>query len=332
VNYYNDNEPYVAQWLRNLIDAKLVPPGDVDDRSIKDVQAKDLEGYIQCHFFAGIAGWAYALQLANFPTDRRVWTGSCPCQPFSSAGKQRGTDDPRHLWPEWFRLIRECKPELVFGEQVDAAIRHGWLDLVFDDMENEGYTCGAAIVPACSVSAPHIRQRVWFVGVANGLQREQLAWCRTRPGQTQGWQSYGESARPSEMASWPTQNTPTGGPNTKSTARHTGGMDLDGVATLAAWATPRSNDAEKRGIPSSNPRNGNPGLVQLAAWPTPNAMEGGQTSRGGDRRDELLMGGLVDTGTISNGCLAGTEKRGQLNPAFSLWLIGFPDEWLSCAP
>jgi len=198
MNYYNDNEQYAAKWIRNLIDAGLIPSGDVDDRSIKDVQASELRGYIQCHFFAGVAGWAYALQLAGFPTDRQVWTGSCPCQPFSSAGKQRGTDDPRHLWPEWFRLIRECKPGLIFGEQVASAIGHGWLDLVFDDLENEVYTCGAAVLPACSVSAPHIRQRVWFVGVANGLQRKQSTRNWARPGEAQGGQSCHESARSSD--------------------------------------------------------------------------------------------------------------------------------------
>ena len=97
--YYNEHEPYAAQWLRNLIAAGHIAPGDVDARDIQDVTPDDLAGYTQCHFFAGIGGWSYALRLAGWPDDRPVWTGSCPCQPFSAAGSQAGGDDPRHLWP-----------------------------------------------------------------------------------------------------------------------------------------------------------------------------------------------------------------------------------------
>src|SRR3990167_6055231 len=125
--YYNDNEPFVAAWLRNLIAAGHLPAGDVDERPIQAVQPDDLRGYTQCHFFAGIGGWPLALQLAGAPTPRRLWTGSCPCQPFSSAGKQQAGTDPRHLWPEWFRLIRESRPDAVFSEHVAATIGHGGL-------------------------------------------------------------------------------------------------------------------------------------------------------------------------------------------------------------
>lgn len=165
--YYNEWEPYAAQWLRNLIARGLIAQGDVDERSITDVRPDDLRGYTQCHFFAGVGGWSYALRLAGWPDDRPVWTGSCPCQPFSVAGRQRGSEDERHLWPAFFRLIRECRPAIVFGEQVASAIGRGWLDLVFDDLEGEGYACGAAVLPACSVGAPHIRQRLWFVADAS---------------------------------------------------------------------------------------------------------------------------------------------------------------------
>jgi DNA (cytosine-5)-methyltransferase 1 len=166
VNYYNDNDPSAAAWLRELIKQKLIPAGDVDERSIADVTKADLEGYTQCHFFAGIGGWSEALRLAGWPTTRPVWTGSCPCQPFSSAGKRQGTKDERHLWPEFYRLIRECRPVTVFGEQVERAIGLGWLDGVFADLEAENYTCGAAVLGAHSVNAPHIRQRLYWVADA----------------------------------------------------------------------------------------------------------------------------------------------------------------------
>ena len=161
--YYNEINPYAAQWLRNLIAAGYIADGDVDERSIEDVAADDLVGYDQCHFFAGIGGWSLALRLAGWPDDRPVWTGSCPCQPFSAAGRKKGMQDERHLWPVWFGLIRECRPVTVFGEQVEAAINHGWLDLVQTDLEGEGYAVGAVGLPAACVGAPHIRQRLWFV-------------------------------------------------------------------------------------------------------------------------------------------------------------------------
>ena len=114
--YANENEPYAAQWLRNpWTDAT------VDDRSILDVRADDLRGHDRCHFFAGIGGWEYALQLAGWPEDWPVWTGSCPCQPWSVAGKRDGYDDDRDLWPAFFRLIDACRPAVIFGEQVASA-------------------------------------------------------------------------------------------------------------------------------------------------------------------------------------------------------------------
>ena len=174
--YYNEIDPYAAQWLRNLIAAGHIAHGIVDERSIEDVQPRDLHGFTQCHFFAGIGGWSLALRMAGWDDSRPVWTGSCPCQPFSVAGRGEGTADERHLWPVWFNLIRECQPKTVFGEQVEAAIRHGWLDLVQADMEGIGYAVAAAGIPACGVGAPHIRQRLWFVANNNnkGLEGRQL--------------------------------------------------------------------------------------------------------------------------------------------------------------
>jgi DNA (cytosine-5)-methyltransferase 1 len=166
--WYNEVDPFAAQWLRNLIAAGLLPEGEVDEHDIRDVRPSDLAGFDQCHFFAGIGGWPLALTLADWPAARPVWTGSCPCQPFSAAGQTKGFGDERHLWPVWFRLIAKCHPPIIFGEQVAAAIERGWLDLIFDDLEKEGYACGAVVLPACAVSAPHIRQRLWFVADSDG--------------------------------------------------------------------------------------------------------------------------------------------------------------------
>ena len=120
--YYNELDPYAAQWLRNLIAARHIAPGVVDERSIEEVSADDLKGFTQCHFFAGIGGWALAARLAGWADDEPLWTGSCPCQPFSAAGKRGGTDDERHLWPVFFKLIKECRPSAVAGEQVASKL------------------------------------------------------------------------------------------------------------------------------------------------------------------------------------------------------------------
>ena len=164
--YYNEFDPYAAQWLRNLIAAGHIAPGDVDERSILEVTADDLRGYEQCHFFAGIGGWSYALRLAGWPDDRPVWTGSCPCQPFSAAGKQRGSEDERHLWPAFFRLISERRPARVYGEQVAGAAGLAWLDHVCADLEDAGYAAAAADLCAAGAGAPHIRQRLYWVADA----------------------------------------------------------------------------------------------------------------------------------------------------------------------
>ena len=159
--YYNEIDSFAADWLRSLIAAGLIMDGEVDDRDIRDVEGSDLVGFDRCHFFAGIGGWDYALQLAGW--DGPVWTGSCPCQPFSSAGKGKGADDERHLWPEFARLIRECKPATVFGEQVASKAGREWFDGVSTDLEDMGYAAAAADLCAAGVNAPHVRQRLFWV-------------------------------------------------------------------------------------------------------------------------------------------------------------------------
>jgi DNA (cytosine-5)-methyltransferase 1 len=166
--YYNEIDPYAAQWLRNLIDGGHIASGDVDERSIVDVQPDDLRGYTQCHFFAGIGGWSLALRLAGWPDDRSVWTGSCPCQPFSKAGLGDGFEDDRHLWPAWSRLIGERRPAIIFGEQVPVAVKHGWFDLVATDLEAQDFAVGTIRARASCVGAPFERQRLWFVAKSLG--------------------------------------------------------------------------------------------------------------------------------------------------------------------
>ena len=167
MNFYNDNDEKVCVWSRALIKAGEIPAGDVVCKSITDIKPDELENYTQCHFFNGISGWAYALKIAGWPTESQVWCASLPCQPFSSAGKQKGFADERHLWPVFFNLVRKCRPQFILGEQVEAAVRLGWLDGVFADLEAEGYTVGAVVLGAHSAGAPHIRQRIYWMAHCN---------------------------------------------------------------------------------------------------------------------------------------------------------------------
>ena len=169
--YYNENDPKAAAWLCELIKQGHIAPGVVDTRSIEDVRPVELAGFTQCHFFAGIGGWSLALRLAGWPDDRPVWTGSCPCQPFSAAGKRTGTSDDRHLWPHFHWLIKQCRPVTVFGEQVASKDGLDWLDIVQADLENSDYTSGAVDLCAAGFGAPHIRQRLFWVAQSAGDRR-----------------------------------------------------------------------------------------------------------------------------------------------------------------
>lgn len=157
--YYNEIDPFAAAWLRELMKAGQIPDGEVDERSIADVRADDVRGFRQCHFFAGIGGWAYALRLAGWPRDRDVWTGSCPCQRSSSAA--RGRNVAPELWPHFGYLIAQCRPRTVFSEQV---MRGAWVDCVVPDLERMGYSVGAAVLSALCVGQDHQRERFYFVG------------------------------------------------------------------------------------------------------------------------------------------------------------------------
>jgi DNA (cytosine-5)-methyltransferase 1 len=184
--YYNEFDPAAAAWLRELMANNLIAQGDVDERSIKDVRGDELRGYAQCHFFAGIGIWSAALRRNGWNDDRPVWTGSCPCQPFSAAGKGLGFEDPRHLWPDWLRLIAECRPDTVLGEQVASAGL--WLDLVRTDMEDHGYAFGCVDLPAAGFAqGAHIRQRLYWVADSDTTER----WADLAGGHFGDWPQAG---------------------------------------------------------------------------------------------------------------------------------------------
>src|ERR1700734_322998 len=191
MNFYNEFDPKAAAWLRQLMRSGEIPEGIIDERSITEIKPDDLNGFAQCHFFAGIGGWPLALKFARWSTKRPVWTASLPCQPFSTAGQSKGVEDERHLWPVFFDLVKVCCPNIVFGEQVARAIGFNWLDGISADLEGAGYAIGQAVLGAHSVGSPHKRQRLYWMGVSDGYGRK-------------SWWPRGKSAR-----YWPTPK-PTG--------------------------------------------------------------------------------------------------------------------------
>lgn len=208
--YYNEIDPAAATILRHMIDEGVIAPGDVDTRSIKEVTPNDVAGYTQAHFFAGGGLWSVAARLAGWPDSAPLWTGSCPCQPFSAAGKGGGTDDPRHLWPDFHRLISAVRPAVVMGEQVAGKAGYGWFDGVRADLAGEGYAGRAVDFPACSVDAPHQRNRLYWIAMEHTASL----------GRGEGWP-------PAEFrGGWPTP----AGANARGTLDHGVGPGLEGYA------------------------------------------------------------------------------------------------------
>jgi len=304
VNYYNEFDPKAAAWLRELIAQGQLPLGDVDERDIRDVRPEELDAYAQCHFFAGIGGWPLALRMAGWPEDRPVWTGSCPCQPFSNAGKRGGYDDERHLAPVWLDLVRQCRPASVFGEQVASAAGRDWLSDLRLEMEGMGYAVGAADLCAAGAGAPHIRQRLFFgavLGSGSSLARADRAGAvkRLADGANTGQQ---RRRRPSKTgtrpgSSWlePQRLCDAGRVDNSAGARHLGPVEVAEVdprdetrlrVSGEAGEFGRVGDAERSRTPPRLPEqserkerhsavndDGMRGLFLPGPWPAVSALE-----------------------------------------------------------
>lgn len=273
--YYNENDPFAAEWLRNLITAEHIASGYVDERDIRDVAADDLDGFTQCHFFAGIGVWSHALRQAGWPDDRPVWTGSCPCQPFSGAGKRSGFDDERHLWPVWAKLIRQRRPGVILGEQVASKDGLAWWDAVQTDLEDADYAAGAVDLCAPGFGASHIRQRLYWMANSNGEDQGRRRIRRSGEGNRAGDGAACERS-PVLCAIGGPGNTKScngglpDGPHRKQMPEFTGADEARGL-DIAAGERHRQDCVESvtgRRECSTRPTDGAPAFEQSAASPT----------------------------------------------------------------
>lgn len=319
--YYNEIDPFAAQWLRNLIAAGHIAPGEVDERSIEDVTPDDLKGFTQCHFFAGIGVWSHSLRLAGWPDDRPVWTSSCPCQPFSAAGKGDGFADERHLWPHFFHLISERRPQHVLGEQVASGNANTWFDLVQADLEGMGYAFGLVPFTSAGIGAPHIRERAYWVANAGSGRYDRRTEAAEQEARTGSWIAI------------------SGGVNGVANANHRvsdegetlrSGRDaaLDGSSTNRLG---NANVARLEGLSGNDGAAGREGTTGPAA--APGVHDGLANTEGSGRRERIENIAGVRIGNAEEGAAGRFAKHGgMVNEFRPLEVNGFwrDADWLFC--
>ncbi len=291
--YYNEIDPYAAEWLRRLIDAGHIAPGVVDQRDIRDVRPADLDGFTQCHFFAGVGIWSYALRLAGVSDNQPLWTASCPCQPFSAAGAGAGIDDERHLWPVIQWLAEQCRPEAILGEQVASKDGLNWFDIVSADMEAADYAIGAVNTCACGFGAPHIRQRLYFAAHDNRRfgHNGGPEWLADAPGI--GSHGRGDSQPGNE-------------PGSQQRSERLCDVDRLGNAD-GAGSLPSAHTGVHRGEESRGSRDGEPERPSPAIGVGNAQREGPQGHAGdGDHRDQP---GRDNAGQERSAAAAGASER-----------------------
>ena len=297
--YYNEFDRKKAAWLRELIKAGAIANGEVDERSICDVQPADVIRFTQCQFFAGIGIWSYALRQAGWSDDKPVWTFSCPCQPFSAAGKKKGFEDRRHLWPEMLRILRIGRPVVAFGEQVSSPDGLNWLDSVRSDLESETYTFGAVDLCAAGAGAPHIRNRTFFMADVLAI------WERMRPQETTSGMEFAWLALTVAIK----------------------GLDTKDEQWLRYWAA--------SGYGMANAEEPSAAEEFAGRWRFEGSRNGMARLQTMDGElldlDPLIASGATQVGFYAdqNGVMV-LPVGGPLNPAHSRWLMALPTEWDVC--
>ena len=182
-----------------------------------------------------------SLTADDLPARPDIICGGYPCQPFSVAGKQRGKEDDRHLWPEMFRLIKECRPAWVIGENVAGHINMG-LDDVLSDLEGAGYETQPFVIPACGLNAPHKRERVWVVGYAEHDGSSESPFVREFGKTGAGSQERPEQAVQPERAGRPADNEALAHSESQRIQRHGAGGQQESSAYVRQELSVRSGE------------------------------------------------------------------------------------------
>ena len=194
-----------------------------------------------------------------------IITGGYPCQPFSVAGRQKGEEDPRHLWPEYFRLVKELRPTWVIGENVSGHIKLG-LDTVIEDLESEDYAVRPFSISASSIGANHQRERIWIIAHLENSRRSQ--WPRAQLREENENETREGNANQHQRSSSPSSsdvaNTNEGFSDQQNEEIQTRGNSINsGSSTVANSESERlqrgqwNNPGERREVLSSEQQDGN---------------------------------------------------------------------------
>ena len=188
-----------------------------------------------------------------------IITGGYPCQPFSVAGRKKGEEDPRHVWPEMFRLIRELRPTWVIGENVGGHIKLG-LDSVLENLESEGYSARTFSISASSIGANHKRERVWIVAHSNEMQRQFLCGQKSEQRQETFEGTSERSGTPISMANSERLGRTEGTEKSKELEREESSDQLDhcgkGCTKCQSCQTMANSEGSEGNVNDSNGGNG----------------------------------------------------------------------------
>lgn len=300
---YNEIDEYAAAWLRNLIAKGHIADGEVDTRSIVDVQPDDYRGFVQCHFFAGIGGWSIALRWGGGPTTDLFGQEVAPADPSQTREKWNGS------------LTNGTFGRIGFGSSRSESLQ--------SSLENR---------LRARLNGSDLCEVIWKPWITPWGPRRSKPRARVR------------TTFEIDSGLWPTPKASAAGPDFAKLERSKTGLSLPPLsagAKISLWSTASARDwKDTPGMAIEGP-DGRSRLDQLprqaqtsfpvGLYPTPTAAigTGGQKSISGDRKDEVLLTGLIRS---MSGSSESMESTGGLNPEFVFWLMGFPPEWINCAP